>query len=580
VDDFVLPAPGRITSNTVEPTNNNSYWIKQMSRINRRTFLGAAAASAGAAAIPSPALAGVKRKIPLTRSQERVVIIGSGFGGGVTALRLGQAGIRVLVLERGRWWRTGPNADTFPSASKPDKRLLFYSLWPQVNGERIGFNPYAGVLEPIPGKNLTTIVAAGVGGGSLLYQGMSLQPTQDLFNTWFPEQLDYSQMDSVYYPRVAQMLQLATAPDELINSAPYQAARMFASRVQAAGYHLAKIPMPIDWNYALAELRGEMKPSYTNGDGAFGVNNGGKHSVDVTYIDSAIATGNVTVATLHNVTSIARADDGTWEVHVDCTDETGKVLEQKIITTQALVLSAGTHNTVNLLMSAAARGGITDLPDGLGQGYGTNADQIYIWANLKENFGPQQGGPVIYGSFEWNDPAQPANTIIQAAAPSIGKQPNTAQQQVIAAMLPVSATAPSMVKNTRSTMVVGYGVSKGRGEFVFDARANRAVLHWPVNGDADVAKRIRERLTKVVGNGSVLINTNDFGNTTWHPLGGACIDVVCDLEGRVKGQKGLYVLDGALMPGTTCACNPSLTIAAVVERAIDRIVQDDIGTVF
>lgn len=551
-----------------------------MSRINRRTFLGAAAAGAGAAAVPSTALAGLRRKIPLTRSQERVVVIGSGFGGGVTALRLGQAGIRVLVLERGRWWRTGPNADTFPSASAIDKRLLFHSIWPLVNGERIGFNPYVGVLEPIAGKNLTAIVAAGVGGGSLLYQGMSLQPTQDLFNTWFPEQLDYARMDAIYYPRVAQMLKLATAPDELINSPPYQAARMFASRVQAAGYHLAKIPMPIDWNYALAELRGEMKPSYTNGDGAFGVNNGGKHSVDVTYVDEAIATGNVTVEAQHNVTGIARAADGSWEVYVDRTDDTGKVLEQKIITTQALVLSAGTHNTMNLLMGAGAHGQITDLPEGLGQGYGTNADQIYLWTTLKENFGPQQGGPVIYGSFEWNDPGQPANTIIQASAPSIQKRSNTAQQQVISALLPPSTIAPAMVSNTRSTILVGYGVSKGRGEFVFDTRRNKAVLQWPANGDADVARRIRERLTRVAGNNSVLINTNDFGNTTWHSLGGAGIDVVCDLEGRVKGQRGLYVLDGALMPGTTCACNPSLTIAAVVERAIDQIVQNDIGTVF
>jgi len=550
-----------------------------MSKINRRTFLGAAAAGAGAAAIPSTALAGAKRKIPLTRSEERVVVIGSGFGGGVTALRLGQAGIKVLVLERGRWWRTGPNADTFPSASSIDKRLLFYSLWPQINGERVGFNPYVGVLEPVIGKNLTAIVAAGVGGGSLLYQGMSLQPTKELFNTWFPEQLDYAQLDSVYYPRVAQMLQLATAPDELINSAPYLAARMFASRVQAAGYHLAKIPMPIDWSYALAELRGEMKPSYTNGDGAFGVNNGGKHSVDVTYIDQAIATGNVTVDAQHNVTGIARADDGRWEVYVDRTDETGKVLEQKIITTQALVLSAGTLNTVNLLMGAAAHGHISDLPDGLGKGYGTNADQIYLWTTLKENFGPQQGGPVVYGSFEWNDPTQPANTIIQASAPGFSAQPATNQQKVISAMLPTSVTAPAAA-NTNSTILVGYGVSKGRGEFVFDTRANRAVIQWPKRGDAEVAKRIRERLTKVAGKDSVLINTNDFGNTTWHSLGGACVDVVCDLEGRVKGQRGLYVLDGALMPGTTCACNPSLTIAAVVERAIDQIVQNDIGTIF
>lgn len=53
---------------------------------------------------------------------------------------------------------------------------------------------------------------------------------------------------------------------------------------------------------------------------------------------------------------------------------------------------------------------------------------------------------------------------------------------------------------------------------------------------------------------------------------------VCVLEGRVHGQRGLYVLDGALMPGNTAACNPSMTIAAVAERALDRIVAADVGT--
>ncbi|MFD9502537.1 GMC oxidoreductase [Streptomyces sp. NPDC060035] len=74
-------------------------------------------------------------------------------------------------------------------------------------------------------------------------------------------------------------------------------------------------------------------------------------------------------------------------------------------------------------------------------------------------------------------------------------------------------------------------------------------------------------------------DTNALVNSTWHPLGGAPMGTVCDLEGRVQGQRGLYVLDGAPIPGTAGACNPSMTIAAVAERALDAITAHDIDTI-
>lgn len=57
------------------------------------------------------------------------------------------------------------------------------------------------------------------------------------------------------------------------------------------------------------------------------------------------------------------------------------LLENKVITTDALVMAAGSLNTTRLLMRAAAKGRIPDMPDALGQGWGTNADRIYVWMN-------------------------------------------------------------------------------------------------------------------------------------------------------------------------------------------------------
>ncbi|WP_084022628.1 GMC oxidoreductase [Amycolatopsis thermoflava] len=94
------------------------------------------------------------------------------------------------------------------------------------------------------------------------------------------------------------------------------------------------------------------------------------------------------------------------------------------------------------------------------------------------------------------------------------------------------------------------------------------------------ARRGNARPRRAHGHAAVKLNTTTLVPSTWHPLGGASMGTVCDLAGRVLGHRGLYVLDGALMPGNTAACNPSMTIAAVAERALDEIVAQDAGTVF
>lgn len=539
-----------------------------MPHISRRGFLGTVAAAGiaalaggvqpAAAAQPDgsagPDPAGPRPgRIPHEVQDHRCLVVGSGFGGGIAALRLAQAGVPVVVVERGRRWPTGPDSTTFPSATTPDERALWFRSAPEVFGRPVDLPRYTGLLEASVGENMTSVCATGVGGGSLIYQGMALQPTEEIFHDWFPTAIDWREMDREYYPRVSRMLRLAEAPDELVAAPQYAASRAFARRVRDAGLPLRKIPMPIDWDYALAELRGEMRPAYTNGDSSLGVNNGGKHSVDVTYLAQAEATGLVDVRPLHDVRALRRLPDGRWELDVEVLDTAGHLVRTLALRAPALILGAGSVGTSTLLTRAAATDAVTDLPDTVGTGWGTNADRIYLWTDPTAGFGAVQGGPVVYGSLNWSDPAT-AHTLIQASLPPFGPDPHT-------------------------TVMVGYGVSADRGRVVYDAARDRGVIRWPGDGDAQILRSIDRTAHTIAGPTGHLTDTNRMLNSTWHPLGGAAMGQTCDLEGRVHGQRGLYVVDGALIPGTTAACNPSWTIAAIAERALDRIVRHDVGSV-
>ncbi|MEU4693626.1 GMC oxidoreductase [Actinoplanes sp. NPDC023714] len=334
------------------------------------------------------------------------------------------------------------------------------------------------------------LCGAGVGGGSLVYHGMTIQPDEEAFARSMPSGLDWTAFDQDFYRRVERRLRPAPIPRDLLGTKQYRAARQFHDQVLGKGLRPFRVPLPVDWDVVRRELRGELPPSYSTGDVIYGANNAGKRTLDVTYLAEAEATGLVQIQTLSWVRDIERDRSGRWIVHVDRITTGGRVAVRRRIVTDALFLGAGSAGTTQLLVKAKAKNLIPDLPDDVG-----------------------------------------------------------------------------------TTSLIGFGLVKPLGEFRYDARTDDAVLHWKQSYDADLTAAIRDRITGIVG-GSLLIDTTRFDTTTYHPLGGAVIGAVCDRYGRVRGQRGLYVTDGALIPGSTGACNPSMTIAALAERNMDAVLPE------
>lgn len=516
--------------------------------LTRRRFV------AGSAATVAAMTTGVgtgRAAVALREERHRVVVIGSGFGGAVTSLRLAQAGVDVVMLERGRRWPAGREG-VFPNPLKNplDRRLSWRGTVPLP-----GTKNSTGLLEFIPGTGMDAIAPACVGGGSVPYHGMSLRPRGDHFATVMPDALDYDEFASTWYPRAEAMLRVGRMPDDVLASHRYRSSRQFAEYVRRAGFPEARpVPMTIDWDVVRRELRGEQRPLISKGDVLIGVSGPGKHSLDTNYLPAAAATGRLDLRPLHDVTAIRRDARGRWIVEVDVLDRSASVVERLRITTDALVLSAGTMNTTKMLLRARETGALPDLPDDVGRSWGTNGDLI-VTATLRHRTGTWQGGPANVATLDWDDPEGPV-TLLFAALPA-----------------PVE---------TYSMQLVGMVIPDGHGTLTYDAAKDRLGIDWPKSADAKalgMARARMRRLTRAAGAISVLDATR-AAPSTFHQLGGAVLGKVCDDHGRVLGQRGLYVNDGALIPGSTACANPSLTIAALAERNAATIVAQDVGSVF
>ncbi|MEV7038458.1 GMC oxidoreductase [Amycolatopsis sp. NPDC051061] len=530
------------------------------SGLSRRKVLGAAAlgatALAGLAAGPGRAHASARpAAVPVTRLRERAVVVGSGFGGGVTALRLARVGVSALVLERGLRWPTGPNATTFSRYADMDNRSAWLSDHSVIPSVPKTWTPFTGVLEAVVGNGMTMNCGAAVGGGSIMYHGMTLQPTKANFAASMPVVADlYDELNLWAYPTVARMLGIATIPADVLATDPYKSSRLFLDVAPQAGLTTFRVPLPVDWNFVRGELAGRYQPTYTTSDIAFGVNNGGKHSIDVTYLAAAEATGLVRVQALHVVRDLALDANKRWVLTVDRINTAGVVQEKKIITADAVFLNAGTAGTTRLLVKSRAKGLVPGLPDAVGTRWGNNGDRIYAWAGMTGDPGTVQGGPACVGG---SDPRSPIPFTV------------------------VHAGSPALPPGGKLMTVVGFGIVDPVGTWTYDAGKDDAVLSWSATGDAALQSLIAARVQQIAAaGGGVMIDTNNGAPSTWHGLGGVPMGSAVDRYGRVLGHDGLYVLDGARIPGSTGACNPSMTIAALAEHSMATIVRQDVGRVF
>ncbi|WP_326743788.1 GMC oxidoreductase [Streptomyces sp. NBC_00121] len=534
--------------------------------VSRRRFITGTGSILGAVALAghsAPAQAGVGSATAPIDSGAHVpaLVIGTGYGGSVAALRLAQSGVDVHMIEMGMAWDTaGPDGKIFSNTTSPDSR----SYWLRTRTKQplsnfLGFpidkdvTRSTGILDAEEFSGITVYQGRGVGGGSLVNGGMAVTPKRENFGAVLPS-VDADEMYGIYYPRANAGLGVGTIdPAWFETAACYQYARVGRKHAQRAGFPFVFVPTVYDWDYMKQEEAGTVPRSALAGEILYG-NNYGKKSLQKTYIERIRATGRVAISPLHKVTSVAPATGGGYTVVIDQIDTGGATTATKTVTADRVFFAAGSVGTSKLLVKLKATGALPGLNNEIGKGWGDNGNVMCGRAN-----------------HLWD----PTGSL-QASIPTGGID-NWAAGGAFAEVAPL----PTGIE-TFASFYLSITKNPNRAEFAWNAATGKVDLNWQTawkQPSIDAARTIFDRINQKEG---TIYRTDLFGtykiwgdHLTYHPLGGAVLNRATDNYGRLHGYSGLYVIDGSLIPGNT-SVNPFVTITALAERNIEKIIATDL----
>ncbi|MGX1370625.1 cholesterol oxidase [Streptomyces canus] len=532
-------------------------------QLTRRQILGMAALQTAATlGFTRVGLQSARADEPAAVESAPAIVVGSGYGASVAALRLGQAGIRTLLLEMGRLWNTaGPDGKVFCNTASPDQRSMWFRtrteaplasfLWLDVVNKDI--TPYPGVLDRVRFSDMSVFVGRGVGGGSLVNGSMAVTPLQSWFAEQFPT-VDTAEMYSTYFPRARAMLGVNTIDPAWFESTEwYQFSRVSRKHAQKAGLRTTFVPSVYDFGYMQREAAGTATRSALGQEVIYG-NNFGKKSLDKTYLASALGTGNVTIHTMEKVTGISRANDGSWVLTAERIDYTGAVVETKQYGCTYLFLGGGSLGTSELLLRSRQSGTLPALDASVGAGWGPNGNTMLGRANhLWDTVGANQSTMPVMGIDDW---ANADNPVFAEIAPL-----PTGLEHWVSLYLAIT-------KNPQRARF-----SYGSGGLALDWSAAQSAV------SSAMAKKLFDRINSA---NATIYRYDLFGSPsrvfaddfTYHPLGGCVLGKATDNYGRVKGYPRLYVTDGSLIPGNI-GVNPFVTITALAERTMARVLVED-----
>lgn len=495
------------------------------------------------------------------------LIIGSGYGGAVAALRLTQAGHKATMLEMGLDW------DKQNGAYKPYSNLITpkrNSTWlrtqtvaPMMNISHFN-KKFTGILDRMDFENIKIYAGRGVGGGSLVNGGMAVQPKQAYFKEIFPD-LDAPLFWKKYYPLAKKELEVNEISETFYQQSPYyKFARVGALEAEKAGFKVVRVPNVYSFKYMEQEQAGKVPKSALAKEVIYG-NNYGKQSLDKTYLHKARQTGLLTILDLHRAASIEKLSIGGYRVKVEILNTAGIVVEEKNIICKKLFLNAGSIGSTKLLLRSAALGLLPGMQK-IGQFWGNNGN-IMTGRNMVNT---------VFNKVGKNENGLGRGTgVKQATIPVAGV--DHWEDGKNAFFAEISPLPMGMEVYTALYLVINKVPQPGT--IVYDSATQDVKINWTLKNyghTIDNAKFFVKKMNEANGgtNAGLLFNKGYGADICYHPLGGVTLGQSTDNYGRVKACTHLYVTDAALVPASI-GVNPFLTITALAEHCMEDILARD-----
>ncbi len=336
-----------------------------------------------------------ERTLPLHQRYDAVVV-GTGFGGAVTACRLAQAGFRTLVLERGRRYGR-QDFPPLPSASV---------LAPDVS--RYAWKHDQGLWDVKDLGELVGVHAAGYGGGSLVYANVHLRPPRELFDDRWPAALRTGSALEEYYDLAASMLNVAPIGERNEPSLAKTTSLQRAATTLSRGPDFFYPPLAVNYVEVQDNGFGRAQEACRDcGQCCNGCPYGAKNTLDHNYLAVAEQHG-AEVRTLCEVVQLEEQDDG-WRLELH-----DHVLQgpTEPVLAPYLFMCAGTFSSVQMLMQAKAKPERRAFQSRLGIGFYPNADALGVVFDTKQAHEPTKG-PVITSALMHWDPQRNDFFMIQ-----------------------------------------------------------------------------------------------------------------------------------------------------------------------